>query len=141
MPNEQKIDPLLREKIKTWNQALIWLLINEYYPLYSSNGLDSMEPESVKISTNKYKQDSNIYIEFMTENFEISPKDSMPKEYVWSQFKEWYSNAYSDKKPPSMKKLIEFFQNNNYKIIKGNIIGIKSKDVCMDNLQLALDNM
>ena len=141
LPNEQKIDPVLREKIKTWNQALIWLLINEYYPLYSSNGLDSMEPESVKLSTSKYKQDSNIYIEFMTENFETAPKESMPKEYVWAQFKDWYSNTYSDKKPPPMKKLIEFFQTNNYKIIKGNIMGIKSKDVCVDNMQLGLDNM
>jgi P4 family phage/plasmid primase-like protien len=140
LPNEQKIDPSLREKIKTWNQALMWLLINEYYPTYSSDGLDHLEPECVKLSTSKYKQDSNIYIEFVNENYDFDSQKGIPRDSVWIEFKNWYSNAYSDKKPPQRKKLIEFFQTNNYKIIKGNIMGIKYKDGDEDNTPSQIDS-
>lgn len=126
---EQKKDPELRERLKTWNQGFIWLLINKYYPLYKKSGLDKLEPDRVKLSTNKYKQDSNIYMEYFNEMLEIDEKESLQKELAWSIFKEWYSNSYNSIKPPPQKKLIEFFESNNYKISKGVIFGIKSKDV------------
>jgi phage/plasmid-associated DNA primase len=128
LPNEQKKDPELRGKLKSWNQALIWLLINKYYPIYRDKGLDSIEPERVKISTDKYKKDSNIYMEFFTDMLEIDAKDALPKETVWGMFKEWYFNSYNGSKPPPQKRLVEFFEGNNYKINRGSIIGIKLKE-------------
>lgn len=133
-PNQQKIDATLRDKLKDWNKALIWLLINKYYLIYSEKGLAEIEPERVKVSTNKYKQDSNIYMEYLNENLEVDSSESVPKDVAWSIFKEWYSNSYNDKKPPPVKKLVEFFENNNYKISKGQIIGLKLKDICIDNV-------
>ena len=128
LPNEQKKDPELRGKLKTWNNGLIWLLINKYYPIYREKGLDSLEPARVKLSTDKYKKDSNIYMEFLNDALEIDDKESLPKELVWGIFKEWHSNSYNGIKPPPQKRLVEFFENSNYKINRGIINGIKLKD-------------
>ena len=106
----------------------MWLLINKYYPIYREKGLDTLEPVNVKLSTDKYKKDSNIYMEFFNDALEIDEKDSLPKELVWGIFKEWHSNSYNGIKPPPQKRLIEFFENGNYKINKGIINGIKLKD-------------
>jgi phage/plasmid-associated DNA primase len=133
-PNERKSDPKLREKIKGWNQGFVWLLINVYYPMYVDNeGLDNLEPESVKEATNKYKTDSNAVMEFFNEVLE---KDPSPNAYlifdnVWEMFRGWYTNSYNDKKP-QRKKFKEYFDNNNFKVetnSKGLIIrGIKEKN-------------
>ena len=90
-------------------------------------------------ATKKYKQDSNIYLEYMEENLEIDPKESIPREIVWNTFKEWYGNNYNDKKPPPMKKLVEFFTENSYMVKKGLIFGVKLKDISVDNVT-ALDS-
>lgn len=137
--NEHPKDPELRNKLKKWNKSFIWLLINKYYPIYKKMGLDKLEPESVKLSTKKYKQDSNIYLEYMEENLDLDTKESVSKEIIWNTFKEWYGNNYNDKKPPPMKKLVEFFTENSYMVKKGHIFGIKLKDISLDNIN-ALDN-
>jgi phage/plasmid-associated DNA primase len=137
LPNEQKKDPELRGKLKTWNQGLIWLLINKYYPIYREKGLDSLEPARVKLSTNKYKEDSNIYMEFVNDALEIDDNESLSKELVWGIFKEWHSNSYNGTKAPPLKKLVEFFENSNYKINRGIIKGIKLKD---NEVNLDIDN-
>jgi len=136
LPNEQKKDPELRAKLKTWNQGFIWLLINKYYPIYRDKGLDSLEPETVKLSTNKYKKDSNIYMEFFTDMLENDEKETLPKELVWGIFKEWHDNSYNGSKAPPQKRLVEFFENNNYKINRGIIYGIKLKE---NDINMGLD--
>jgi P4 family phage/plasmid primase-like protien len=132
LPNEQKKDPELRERLKTWNQAFMWLLLNKYYPMYRKHGLDALEPMKVKLSTSKYKQDSNIYMEYLNEMLDIDEKESIEKELAWRVFKEWYGNSYNGSKPPPQKKLIEFFEINNYRVTKGPngiISGVKMKEI------------
>lgn len=132
--NESKSDPELREKLKFWSQGFMWILINKYYPEYKKNGLDKIEPDRVKLSTNKYKADSNVFIEFFNENLENNTdieNAKISKTEVWKIFKEWCSSAYNEKKQISQKKLIEYFENNNYKITsgaKGYIYGIIKKE-------------
>ena len=127
-PNEHPKDPELRNKLKTWKQAFIWLLINKYYPIYKkNNGLDKLEPDEVKYATEQYKQESNIYLEFIEDNLEKDKRESLPKELVWNLFKEWYTSTKTDK-PPPMKKLVEYFKDHtDYKIQGNNINGIKIK--------------
>ncbi|AYV80252.1 MAG: D5-like helicase-primase, partial [Gaeavirus sp.] len=128
-PNEHPSDPLLREKLKNWNKPFMWLLINKYYPIYKQQGLDKLEPDCVKLSTKKYKKDSNFYLEFVEENFINSPTEVLYKDDAYRSFKEWYSNNYNERKPPPMKKLVEFFTENGYEVKKGGYIqGITLKD-------------
>ena len=140
-PNERKADPKLREIMKKWNQPFIWLLINIYYPMYvDSEGMDNLEPESVKEATNKYKTDSNAVMEFFNEVLE---KDTNPNGYlifdnVWEMFRGWYTNSYNDKKP-QRKKFKEYFDTNGFKVesnSKGLIIrGIKEKNPSRNDME------
>jgi P4 family phage/plasmid primase-like protien len=131
--NERKSDPKLREKIKNWNQGFMWLLINVYYKMYVENeGLEKLEPERVRLATNKYKADSNVFMEFFNEELERDPEETILVNDIYKLFKEWYINSYNDKKPLPRKKLMEYFEHNNYDIICNNegisVKGIKSKD-------------
>ena len=128
--NERKSDPDLREKMKYWNQAFMWLLLNVYYPIYvENNGLDKLEPENVKESTNKYKSDSNIIMEFFNEQLEKAEHSSLPLNDVYEMFKAWYSNSY-DKKQQLVpkKKLIEYFKSCGFNCDINNVNGIRQKD-------------
>ena len=126
-PNEQPIDLGLRDKMKNWNAAGAWILLNKYYPLYCEHGISKIEPERVKLSTNKYQKDSNVYIEFMNDSIIFDEKSSEDKNTVWEIFKSWYTSAYEIKAPPQ-KKLFEFLEQNKC-IVKGSLIkGIKIKE-------------
>jgi P4 family phage/plasmid primase-like protien len=131
--NERKSDSKLREKIKNWNQGFMWLLINIYYKMYVDNeGLEKLEPERVREATNKYKSDSNVFMEFFNEGLEKDAESLIFVNEVYEMFRSWYTNSYSDKKPLPRKKLIEYFENNGYDIISNNkgifVKGLKSKD-------------
>jgi P4 family phage/plasmid primase-like protien len=133
-PNERKTDPELREKMKKWNQAFMWLLINVYYPLYKeNNGLDKLEPDRVKTSTDKYKADSNSIMEFFNESLEKDSESEIILNDIYESFKSWYIGSYNDKKPIQRKKFKEYFETNNFKVItspsKGIVIkGVRIKD-------------
>ena len=129
--NERKSDSKLREKIKGWNKAFMWLLINVYYPMYVNNdGLESLEPERVKIATDKYKADSNAIMEFFNDQLEKSSNENMALIDVYEMFKQWYTNSYNDKKPIPRKKIIEYFEQNGFEYNKntGYIKGIRQKE-------------
>lgn len=127
--NERKADPELRDNLKYWKQAFAWLLLKKYYPIYKEHGLDKLEPERVKLSTDKYKADSNVFMEFFTEILEVAPEsktllfssDKLGQlDYstsdIWGMFRNWHKNAYADRKVPSRKNIKEFFELSNYKI-------------------------
>lgn len=141
--NERKADPFLREKLKTWKQGFAWLLLNKYYPLYVEKGLDALEPERVKISTNKYKADSNVFMEFFNEMLENDPDSKFllftnkkndidnSDNDCWNIFRSWFKTAYSDKKPFNRKTFIEYFKNSGFKIENTKegvyILGVRQK--------------
>jgi len=127
-PNERMTDPELREKMKKWNQAFMWLLINVYYPLYKENkGLDKLEPERVKSATDKYKADSNAIMEFFNESLEKDPESDIVLNDIYESFKVWYIGSYNDKKPLQRKKFREYFESNNFKICSSGVRGIVIK--------------
>lgn len=119
-PNEVKGDPDIREKIKNWYPAHAWLLLNKYYPIYKKNGgLEKLIPDSVRLSTDKYKNDSNIYMEFMNDSIKIDDNSKIEKSLLWHEFKEWYIACYNSKNQSSNKKLMAFFEKNGYKVDRG----------------------
>ena len=132
-PNERKSDSKLREKMKKWNQGFMWLLINVYYPMYVENdGLDKLEPERVKIATDKYKADSNAVMEFFNETLEKDPESDIVLNDIYEAFRVWYAGSYNDKKPLQRKKFKEYFDNNGFKVVGTNrgivIKGIRIKE-------------
>jgi hypothetical protein len=106
--------------------------------LYDKNeGLEDLEPKRVKLSTNKYKAESNVIIEFFNEGLEKDTESIILVNDIYEMFKGWYANSYSDKKPLPRKKLIEYFNQNEYNIISNNkgmfVKGLKSKEPGLDD--------
>ena len=60
-PNEFKMDKNLAEKLEDWAEPFMYILL-QYYKHYKKNGL--FEPNSVKMNTQMYKQDSDVFSQF-----------------------------------------------------------------------------
>ena len=98
--------------------------------------MEDLEPKRVKLATNKYKADSNVIVEFFNEGLEKDNDSIILVNDIYEMFKGWYANSYSDKKPLPRKKLIEYFNQNDYNIISNNkgmfVKGLKSKEPGLD---------
>ncbi len=129
-PNEKAIDINLRENLKKWDKSFMWLLINKYYPLYDKNDLDFYEPANVRMATLKYKQNSNIFIEFSKKFIDKTddPENKVNIFLLYETFKNWHVQQYNDKKIPLIKKLNEYLNENDYLIDNGFIVGYKLKN-------------
>ena len=129
-PNEHPKDPELRNKLPNWKQAFMWLLINKYYKIYKETTLDKLEPQSIKMSTEQYKEDSNVFMEFITQQINITndQNDKESFDALWATFSEWHKTSYEHEKRPPKKKLLEFFKSNDYNIKGTKVHGIKFID-------------
>ena len=106
-PNQQLKDLSLKYECEKWGSEFIWLLINVYYKEYAEHGLDFFEPEGVKLATNSYKQDSNVFMEFFDKCMVKDANSKLLASNVHSLFSTWHQQLYGDVKIPSCKKLIE----------------------------------
>jgi phage/plasmid-associated DNA primase len=125
---QHPLDPELRNKLPTWKQAFVWILINLYYPKYKKDGLEKITPEKVKLSTSKYKQDSNTFLEFYNSELEKSDRDRLPISVIYDLYKDWYGENYNIKKVPNQKKLKEYFSTNDFKIKNNYLLGVRMKE-------------
>lgn len=124
-PHQFYKDPKLEDDMKKWPQPFMWLLINKYYPDYIKNGL--AEPEKVLQFTNKYKKDSDVYLEFLSQWTEDpgDPDYEEPVSILYKMFKLWYKEAYSSSVAPQ-KEFVSYLENK-FVIEKGKVKGIKLK--------------
>jgi len=116
----------LEDQMKKWPQPFIWLLLNKYYPDYLENGL--IEPEKVTKYTNKYKKDSDVYLEFLTEWTEEPTDENDDFEAIntlYRMFKFWYREAYSTS-PPAQKEFISYL-SDKFEVGRGKVKGLKLK--------------
>lgn len=139
--NQFKKDPELSEKIPKWKEAFIWILLNEYYPQYKANGgLDGTEPPDVRRYTDKYKQDSDIFYDFFSNNTEITgnKNDNIYTQDLYHTFKEIFKNTSSGKCPGKKDFEQYLLKNDNVKIKGSYYIGIK-KIVIDDSMPSDVD--
>lgn len=123
--NQFPKDGDLVEKLEKWKKALLWYLINYYYPIYKKNGLQ--EPDKVTAFTKKYEIESNIFLEFMDINIikTDNKKDFEKIDDIYHLFKYWFKNSYNNKKCPDKKELTAYFHGEEYTIDKRSIYGIQ----------------
>lgn len=125
-------DPDIEEKIEKIEnrQAFMWLLLNEYYPKYQSEGL--VEPKEVMMSTVQYRNSNDIYFQFIDAEIEITNDntDMLSLDTMYEAFKAWYLSAYSSKAPPK-PEFIQYLKNNkSYKIDKSRyFVGAKLTNI------------
>jgi P4 family phage/plasmid primase-like protien len=128
-PNERLKDKSLDEKSKLWGPAFMWLLLNKYYPMYAEHDLDYFEPDNVRVATQQYKEDSNVFLEYFNSGEIIKDeKGKISIRTVHTYFKNWHEQLYSEKKVPMLKKLMEYCKKENIPIDGQNmILGYKLK--------------
>jgi len=137
-PHQFKMDSQLSHKLKVWAQPFMWLLLNKYFKYYKlgdpENGIPKglNEPEEVKISTNNYRIQNDVYAEFIDEMIVESPKSVLNIQDIYSLFKLWYKDSYTEYKCPSKKELKTYFENK-YAVggqkCKGKYKGITLRNV------------
>ncbi len=131
-PNHFLKDEELKEKLHLWAQGLLWLVFTKYYPIYK-NGYGGksykiMEPDKVKEHTKQYKLNSDLYADFIDAHIVRTGNNNDTENigYIYTMFKDWYASNYNDKPEPK-KVLLNYFKQNEYKIVGNNINGIQLK--------------
>jgi P4 family phage/plasmid primase-like protien len=99
-PTQFKIDHHLSEKFDSWMEPFMYILL-QYYKIYKKNGLK--EPESVKLSTQNYQNDSDVFSQFFTEKIEEVEGSMIHIDIAHSKFKDWHNLSICNGKTPSRK--------------------------------------
>jgi len=100
-------DPEFSKKIPTLSRVLLWKLF-ENYKIYKKTGL--YEPKEVIDSTNIYKIDNDVYMQFINDKIEkikdrdIAKTNSISLPDVHAEFKEWFTENYPSYKKDSIGK-------------------------------------
>jgi len=95
-PNEKQIDKELKQKYDSLKEPMMSLLIHRF-AYYKKNGY-LKEPEKVVICTNEYKKNSNVIIEFMSDNVNITEKntDFISLTDLYREFKTWLKQNHTE---------------------------------------------
>jgi P4 family phage/plasmid primase-like protien len=107
-PFQYPIDTKIDEKFSIWAPIFLSMLVDIAYE-YQGKVHDC---ESVLASSNKYRQDQNVYLEYISER--IVEKPSISGSYlkigcISDDFKKWYSTNYgTTEKIPTIRELKEY---------------------------------
>uniref|UniRef100_A0A6C0ECP6 SF3 helicase domain-containing protein n=1 Tax=viral metagenome TaxID=1070528 RepID=A0A6C0ECP6_9ZZZZ len=126
---EVKKDKKANEKLANCAPAFMWMLINEIYPRYIQFGL--VEPKEVLAHTTKYQEDSDVYLEFISQNLTVDPNVEEKSALLYTCFKQWYKESYNHAPPPE-KVFRRQIEDKGYeidgRIIKGLTLRIDEDD-------------
>jgi len=107
--NEFMLDTSLKQKIDQWAPTFISYLIYIYNTEYKVNTI-LKDPEEVMAFTNQYKMENDYYTEFITDKINItsSINDTIKRDNLCDEFKEWYKRTYDFKTIPKKSEIIKF---------------------------------
>jgi P4 family phage/plasmid primase-like protien len=110
-PNEFKLDEKLKDKIISWAPAFVSYLIHIYTTQYDIKS-KANEPDEVKLSTNKYRQEQDIIREYYDSMIEITndPKDKLMKSELKERFKAWAKSEHENTVIPKITKLYDIIE-------------------------------
>jgi P4 family phage/plasmid primase-like protien len=119
-PNEFKIDPTIKYKIKSWRPYFMSILIH-WYNKFVEEGMK--EPDEVTKATAKYKVDNDKFNEFFDQSLEESNNTFETNKNIYSHFASWWSNNYPNSRIPEIKDVRRAmkikFGNEKEQIIDG----------------------
>ncbi len=121
-PLERKKDRDLKNKMETWKESFLFLLIQRYIKRFKNNGLK--EPLKVKQFTNEYQKKSDIFLEYINEHiiYTGNKKDKVNVTTLYLDFKAWYKESHSERGIP---KKLDFKENLESKLGKMDTVGWK----------------
>jgi P4 family phage/plasmid primase-like protien len=131
--NQKKIDTSINENFDFWKMDFMLLLI-EYYKKYNQTKVLSVT-ENILKWTNQYKEDTDMYLQFLNECTEHSDIHIRTSD-IYDQFKNWFKINNPATKIPSNR---EFLANiKKYKVVeyvkidKCSLYGIKNLKIKED---------
>ena len=101
-PNEFKIDPAIKYKIKNWRPYFMSILIH-WHEKFLEEGMN--EPDEVTKATAKYKVDNDKFNEFFDQIIEESKNNFESNKTIYSHFSSWWTNNYANSRIPDIKDL------------------------------------
>ena len=118
--NEFIIDNTLKHKIEQWAPTFISYLIHIYNTDYKTKTYLT-EPIEVMAFTNQYKMENDFYTEFITDKIIITNNvnDTIGRENLWDEFRDWYKKAYDSKNIPKRSDFIKFMTKQFGEPVKG----------------------
>lgn len=137
-PWERKIDRTIKEKLESWKEPMMSILIHRFKN-YKKNGL--IEPLKVTNCTDQYQMDSDFFQEFINEyiDFTSDKKDALKQGVLYTQFKNWFKEAHSDKKCPGRNEFRYDFEDKFGKMTRNGWTGMRFKER-EDDDELGSDN-
>jgi len=136
--NEFKIDPYLSKNFKKWQVSLMSLLIDRY-KTYKIKGLK--EPQEVLKDSLKYKETSDLYLQFINDNLIEDKKESININQLYGIYKGWFRDSGNYGKPLPRKALKDYLLNNYSESIRNNIFyGYSFKENNNNELSNDLDS-
>ncbi len=111
---------------KDWRQPLMWLLLNVYYIDFIENGLN--EPKEVIESTQEYNINSDVYKQFLNDQYEITNEktDTIKITELYRDFKLWIKmNNSNAGKEPNKNEFIEQINTKGIQNLKTVFCGLK----------------
>lgn len=124
-------DEEIDEKLIDWAPAFMWMLINQYYPKYNKDpkeGGGLQEPSEVTADSRKYRKESDVFHEFLSEMVEFTgnEKDSEKIVLLFAMFKDWHRDNYNQGTKFARKDLEEYLEEKKeWKCDKGTVLGVK----------------
>ena len=130
--HEYPIDDSISKKKQDWAPYLASMLVSIYMKEYKVEGL--VEPDEVKVSTNKYKSDNDHYTQFFDLFIEVTgrKKDRLLVDTIYKRMREWYFEEFMHKCPDKKNKMIEYFNNKlDQTVVSGmyRCVTFKSRDI------------
>jgi P4 family phage/plasmid primase-like protien len=123
--HEFKKDKTLSARFDGWREGFMWLLVH-YLRRYKAKGM--IDPEGVRMASMDYKKKSDMYMQFMEDNFVQTNDDNdrLSIQEMYDAFKMWWRNMNTSA-VPTKADFMEYL-NANTKLRragKNHIAGIK----------------
>ena len=123
--NEFKIDTSIKYKLDKWAPVFMTILI-EYWKIFRERGLE--EPEKVKITTEKYHAESDIYCQFVEDHIQEDLREKCKANDVFKMFIMWYQENSGDRKHPKKNVFMSGISRHMGKPIRGFFKGYSIKE-------------
>ena len=102
--NQKKINTNINEKFKYWKMDFMLLLIEYYKKYLQTNNLTPTK--NILKWTNKYKEDTDIYLSFLNENTEDDENEKLHCVQLYALFKIWFKENNPNSKIPNNKEFV-----------------------------------
>jgi len=102
-------DESMSEKLNYMKYAFMWMLTQEYKRLQSLK-IREPDPEEVMKATLIYRENNDIFFQFVREKFVFDPKDKdavLSISVIYEIFKDWFRSSFPNLKVPTKNELKE----------------------------------